>query len=156
MLYHTNKEWKIKCSKCDKCFWRRKWWSIMCCNMDRLRETFFDEKKFTIMFPTIQLKSERLNAVNVINVFWRRKWWWSIMCCNMDRMWETFFDEKKFIRHYVPYHELDVAWNVINVFLTRKVTKHQVLYHTAKEWKIKCSKCDKRFLTKNVMKHHVL
>ena len=62
---------------------------------------------------------ENDEASCAVNVFWRRKWW-SIMCCNMDRLWETFFDEKNFIRHYVPYNELDVAWNVNNIFDEKK------------------------------------
>ena len=62
---------------------------------------FWREKWRNTKGYTMQLKSERLNAVNVINVFWQRMWW-SIMCCNIDRMREIFFDEKEFIKHYVP------------------------------------------------------
>ena len=85
------------------------------------------------------------SKINLTIIMWSTKEWtkncsideksdetsFAVACGKCEK---RFFNEKKFIRHYVPYHELDIAWNVINVFLTRKVTKQQVLYHTDKKW----------------------
>ena len=59
------------------------------------------------MFPTIQLKSERLNAVNVINVFDEKSDEASCAVIWIDCE-KRFFDEKEFTRHYVPYHTAKV------------------------------------------------
>ena len=53
--------------------------------MDRLWETFFDEKEIQQTSWAVTLECEKR--------FFDGKWW-SIMCCAMHRMWKTFFDEK--------------------------------------------------------------
>ena len=52
-----------------------------------------------------------------------------------------FLTKRNFIKHYVPCHELDAAWNVRNVFDENKI--HQTSWALA--WTRCCIKCEKRF-----------
>ena len=59
------------------------------------------------MFPTIQLKNERLNAVNVINVFDEESDEAScaVPCIECEK---RFLTKKIFNKHHGLYHELEV------------------------------------------------
>ena len=80
------------------------------------------------MFPTIQLKKERLNAVNVINVFDEESDEAScaVPCIECEK---RFFDEKEFIRHHELYHELEVQSMRETFFDEKEFIRHYVPYH---------------------------
>ena len=137
-----------------KTFFDEKWRNIMGCTMNskcsKYEIRFLTRKSDETSCAVPWTRS----AVNVRNAFWRKgnssdimwytmnskcsqceKRFWrkgystNIMVWTMDRMWQTFLTKRKFIRHYVPYHELDVAWNVKNFFDEKESIRHYGVYH---------------------------
>ena len=84
------------------------------------------------------------------------KWKWK---------WEHFLPLLQLIRCFYPLihsfwisYRVDIKlqWIQEYFFLKKYFIKHQVPYHTAKEWPRSCSLCEKRVMTrKKVNKHHV-
>ena len=79
--------------------------------------------------------------------------------------WEHFLPLLQLIRCFYPLihsfwisYKVDIKlqWIQEYFFLKKYFIKHQVPYHTAKEWPRSCSLCEKRVMTrKKVNKHHV-
>ena len=92
--------WSEPWIECDKRFWRK-------------------GNSSDIMFPTMNSMLHemwktfltRKNPSDIMGCTMNSK------CCKCDK---RFLTRKKFNKHYVIYHELDVAWNVKNFFDEKK------------------------------------
>ena len=105
--------WSEPWIECDKRFWRK-------------------GNSSDIMFPTMNSMLHemwktfltRKNPSDIMGCTMNSK------CCKCDK---RFLTRKKFNKHYVIYHELDVAWNVKN-FFDEKKWWNTLCYNMCKMW----------------------